>query len=109
MAKTSNVIKTEVNYNFNTNFDIEIVLGKSIRIKSDNHDITFKVGDTCEESSYNLTYFGTIVNITEKSVVVKPRYSSKNTRMKINRFAFRNYNFDLQKLTEENHVTSLYI
>ncbi len=63
----------------------------------------FSVGDTCEESSDNLTYFGTIVAITEKNVVVQPKYSTKKTRMKHYSFAMLNSDFDFAAIRQRNN------
>lgn len=83
---------------------------KFITVQRDNETpVTFAVGDTCEESSYNLVYLGTIVGITEKSVIVKPRFGDRNRRMKIENFAWRNWNFDIDRITQENFETSQYI
>jgi len=72
-------------------------------------DITFKVGDMVEYDSYNLRYLGTIQSITEKRVLVKPRYGSGNKSMDLNGFAWRNHNFNLEQAHAENAETSMYI
>ena len=70
---------------------------------------TFRVGDICEYDSYNLSYLGTIVKITEKAVTITPRYSKETVRLSLYVFCWRNYNFDLEKTEKQNHETSLYI
>ena len=79
----------------------DVVRGKSIRIYgqycSRDYDKTFSIGDTVEVDSFNLTYFGTVVQITEKTVTIKPRYGERNKRLSLLDFTWRNYNFDYQK------------
>lgn len=72
-------------------------------------DRTFKIGDTVEYDSYNLSYMGTITNITDKRVTVKPKYSGGSKSMDLHSFTWRNYKFDVEKAIEENHQTSYYI
>ena len=55
-------------------FNVEVIKGESINIKCfyENHitpkkwDTTFKVGDMAEYDSWNLSYYGEIIAITEK-------------------------------------------
>lgn len=72
-------------------------------------DITFKVGDTAEYDSYNLRYLGTIEGISEKRVIIQPRYGARRKSMDLYSFAWRNYNFKLEEALEENAQTSMYI
>ena len=77
-----------------------------ITIQRDNHDpVRFVIGDQCEESSYNLIYVGTITGITEKSVMVEKRWGGKR-RMKLEDFAWRNWDFDAVKVAQKNFETS---
>lgn len=64
---------------------------------------TFKVGDTAEYDSYNLSYLAKIEKITDNSVFIHGK------RMDIYSFAWRNWNLDLDKTIEENHKASWYI
>lgn len=51
----------------------------------------YKVGDEAVYDSYNLAYIGTIVAITEKSViVVEPYRDARKHRMTFEKFAFYN-------------------
>lgn len=55
----------------------------------------FKVGDEAEFDSYNLSYFGKILSVTAKTVVVdKRRNAGETARMSIAAFAERNHDFD---------------
>lgn len=70
---------------------------------------TFKVGDQAEYDSFNLSYYGEIVNITDKSVTIAKTYSSKKHRLDLNQFCWRNYNFDVDRASKENSETMMYI
>ena len=99
-------ISMTIGYN---NYIINIDPKKSISITRDGNTNTFKIGDTAEYDSYNLSYTGKIVSITEKIVTILPKYETKNRRLKIQDFTFRNWNFDLERINNENYVTSIYI
>jgi len=95
-------------------YTVEIVPGKSIRILANQNgrgptDVTFNVGDTCTHDSYNLIYLGTILNITEKTVTIQPKHGDSKRRLKLVEFCWRNYAFDLAKVTKQNHETSMCI
>lgn len=53
-------------------------------------EATYKVGDTAEYSSCNLSYMGTIVSITEKTVTIQPGDESKKYRLSLYTFCWRN-------------------
>jgi hypothetical protein len=72
-------------------------------------DKTFKIGDKCEYDSYNLSYHGTIVKITDKGVTVRPDYETRTKRLPLNTFMWRNHDFDLERSQAANHETSMYI
>lgn len=69
----------------------------------------FKIGDEAEYDSYNLIYTGKIVSITDKSVTIQPKYAKGNKRLKLVDFAWRNYDFDSDKVAAKNAETSMYI
>lgn len=54
------------------------------------HDITCRIGDLAEYHSYNLSYIGRIVSITDKTVTIKD--SDETRRLKLDEFCWRNYN-----------------
>lgn len=67
---------------------------------------TFKVGDLAEYDSYNYSYVGKIKQITDKTVTIIKDYrngQSETKRLKIRDFAWRNYNFDLERINQERH------
>lgn len=71
-------------------------------------DRTFKVGDIAEYDSFNLSYHGEIVKITDKRITIKPQYSRDRVKsMDLYSFAWRNYNFDLQKSMDDNAETRM--
>lgn len=93
---------------------LEIVRNKSIRMISDNYngkalDKSFSIGEMAEYDSYNLSYYGEIVGITEKSVTIQERWSTRKRRLKLDTFIWRNRDFDLAKKAAENAHTSMYI
>jgi hypothetical protein len=56
------------------------------------YDLTYVVGESAEYDSYNFSYFGKIVSITEKSVTIQPEASRRARRLKIEQFDWRNQN-----------------
>lgn len=73
------------------------------------HVTTFKVGDPAEYDSFNLKYIGVIKSISPKTITVQPRGDRAAKRMKLETFAWRNANFDLERITRENSETMNYI
>lgn len=70
---------------------------------------TFQVGDIAERDSYNLRYLGIITAITEKSVSISHSWRSaegSQTRLNLNQFCWRNYNFNLEQAQRDNNETS---
>lgn len=64
----------------------------------------FQVGEMAEYDSYNLSYYGPIKSITEKTVVIAERYGGKPKlhRLKIGQFVGKNYDFDLAQTQKRN-------
>ena len=67
--------------------------------------IIFNIGDTAEYDSYNLSYLGTIVGITDKTVTIDPGFNSKHRRLKLNEFCSRNWDFNLELTNKRNFET----
>jgi hypothetical protein len=63
-------------------------------------DKTFNIGDQAEYDSYNLNYTGEIVAITLKTVTIADQYESR--RLDLHTFAWRNWDFDAQRIFEAN-------
>lgn len=98
-----------LNFGYNS-YNVLVVPGKSIMVqRKDENPVEFEIGDEAEYDSYNLKYTGTIVSITEKTVTIRPKYETKNRRLKIRDFAWRNWDFDSLKVAEKNHETMMYI
>lgn len=67
----------------------------------------FEVGDRVEYDSFNLSYTGTITNITAKCIIVKTgSFGGKTCRMKPENFAWRNWNFDASATAAKNAAWS---
>jgi hypothetical protein len=61
----------------------------------------FAIGDIAEYDSYNLSYCGTIVAITEKTVSIRED-GSRVHRLDLAEFSRRNWNFDAEKVAKRN-------
>ena len=103
-----------------TKYTAELVKNKSITIRdtSDGRENSFNLGDHAEYDSYNLSYHGPIIAISEKTVTIICQYDVKRHeagekvkkyRLSLDRFAWRNIKFDLHKTCAANQETSLYI
>lgn len=78
------------------------------------YDVTFQIGDFAEYDSYNLSYYGKIVAIGEKTVTIEERHKNGNIRadrhrLNLENFASRNWDFDLERIEKENQIESQYI
>jgi len=99
----------------------EIEKGKSIRLFGARkrwegseesvalYETKFEVGSEAEYDSFNLSYTGTIVSITDKTVTIQPPYGDKKKRLKIATFQWRNWNFDAEETSRKNSETMMYI
>jgi len=104
-----------------TKFEADIKKGESISIrKLENGDSytgvkTFKVGDVAEYDSWNLTYCGTIIKITDKTVTFDTNglYDQMTEvdvkRLDMYEFARRNIDYDAVKISRDNAETRNYI
>jgi len=93
-----------------TTFTVETVKNKSITVTREGHEPnTFLIGDAAEYDSWNLSYYGEIVSITDKTVTINPRYGERKRRLSLESFAWRNYNFDLDETVRQNSDTMNYI
>lgn len=71
--------------------------------------IVFNIGDYAEYDSYNLKYCGPIKQITAKGVTIQKKYSETCTRLPWDRFSWRNWDYDGEKIAQENFETMQYI
>ena len=91
-------------------YTVDVIAGKSITVTREGHEPnTFKIGDQAEYASYNLSYYGTIKSITEKTVTIAPRFGGGTKRLKLDTFAWRNYDFDLNDTIQSNANEMMYI
>jgi len=109
------VIFHQVEWHANKNFHVYVHPKNRIEVHTRNGagetlDVkVFHQGDIAEYDSYNLRYTGQIVSITAKNVIIKPNYGSSTKRLDVRNFAWRNHDFDLDKVSRENYETSMYI
>lgn len=94
-------------------YTIEVEPKKSITITREGKPSNqFFIGDQAEYDSYNLKYTGIIRSITEKTVTIEAYPGSsiaRKYRLKLSEFAWRNWNFDFDRVQAENSETMLYI
>lgn len=70
----------------------------------------FRPGDVAEYDSYNLSYFAPITGITAKNVIFNIGYRAsqpKSKRLKMENFAWRNHNFDIEVMSRRNSIESM--
>lgn len=63
-------------------------------------DLTFNIGDQAEYDSYNLDYTGEIVAIGAKTITIEDH--GERHRLDLHTFSWRNWNFDVQRIFENN-------
>lgn len=68
----------------------------------------FKIGDLAEFDSYNLSYLGKILAISEKNITIQG-HGSRVRRLSLHEFDWRNYDLDLEETRKRNHETSMHI
>lgn len=72
--------------------------------------ISFRVGDYAEYNSYNLSYIGPIISITEKTVTIACQYDKTDIhRISLHEFCWRNYRFKLDETIKQNNEELYYI
>lgn len=72
----------------------------------------FEIGDMAEYDSFNLSYYGPIVAIGNKTISIRAsKYSDceSHTRLKADTFAWRNWNFDQNRVASKNSNTMTFI
>lgn len=93
-------------------YTLDVIKGKSISVKYGEHEANlFHIGDYAEFDSYNLHYDGIITGITDKTVTIMDGSyrTPKFKRLKLEQFAWRNWDFDKQKNDARNAETMMYI
>lgn len=79
-----------------------INIGTDIHLEKGTETNMFKIGDMAEYGSYNLSYYGPIVAIGQKTVTIKELNSSATHRLSLAKFGWRNINFNHQKAEKYN-------
>jgi hypothetical protein len=99
-----------------TDYSVEVQKNKSITIfKNGKPGASFQIGDTAEYGSYNLHYLGQIIQISANSVTIEEPYKmygkdhGRRHRLNMNQFCWRNYEFNLARITKFNQEESYYI
>jgi hypothetical protein len=98
-------------------YSVEVVRNLYIKIKCNKTGLEnkFKLGDSAEYDSYNLSYYGTIMGITDKTVIIVCRHDMiahrrnepvHRKRVKLENFCWRNIKFDLDEVQKRNTETS---
>lgn len=111
----SEVVFHEFEWHTNRSFHVYATPGKEIQIISRDgggnvvYMKTFVLNEVAEYDSYNLKYLGVIKSITAKNVIIQPNFDSKTKRLGFKEFAWRNHDFDLARVSQENFKTSSYI
>lgn len=97
-------------------YHVAITPKKSIRLYGTqiNHlpgpidfDKTFNIGDHAEYDSYNLSYTGKIISIGAKTVTIEDH--GERHRLDLHTFAWRNWDFNIVRISEDNADTMMRI
>jgi len=80
---------------------VTIVKNKSITVHT---IITLRAGDMAEYDSYNLAYLDRIKSITDKTITFE-----NGRRLRLEEFCWRNWDFNLDKVTKSNQETMMVI
>lgn len=65
----------------------------------------FRIGDIAEYALFNLSYTAPIISITSKNVIFDVGYKTsqaKSKRLRMEKFAWRNHNFDIETTSRRN-------
>lgn len=97
-------------------YTVHIEKNKSIKIdclyknhiKPKQTSVSFTIADQAEYDSYNYSYFGPIISITEKTVSILPQGATIKRRLTLEEFCKRNWDFNLdQKKKENNEISNM--
>lgn len=85
-----------------------ITVFRDMRDGTTHRGTTFVVGDTAEYDSYNLSYTGKIIKITDKTVTIAKTSGNgvKKHQLHINEFCWRNFNFNAADTAARNREES---
>ena len=103
---------------FRGSYNLFITPGEKVEIHThrENGELVnvrvFRPGDVAEYDSFNLSYTAKITGITAKNVIFDVSYNPnepKVKRLKMESFAWRNHEFDIEATRERNAITSMSI
>jgi hypothetical protein len=104
-------IEVETRWSTKDLFFAQVKRNEAIRIwgsySRSEFDRAFYIGDLAEYDSFNLSYYGQIISITEKTVSIKT--DNKTKRLKLSEFIWRNHNFELAEVRRNNAETHNHI
>jgi hypothetical protein len=112
-ARTAKSSKTVTVENIAQGHHARIVPGKSITLYGfetnsftpHSYETSFEIGDSAEYNSYNLSYVGIITSITAKTVTIVAYHGTSSAttyRLSLERFEWRNREFDAEKTAKRN-------
>lgn len=91
-----------------TEYAVDINPGKSITIyRNGQAQTSFRLGDTAEFDSFNLSYTGRITGISPKTIVIE-QYGTRH-KLNLYEFCWRNWDFDAVKTAARNAEEMMYI
>lgn len=69
---------------------------------TEHYERRFRIGDLAEYHAFNLSYYGPIVSIGEKTIAIRESHGSRVHRLDIATFSRRNRDFDVEKAWKRN-------
>lgn len=96
-----------------TTYQVTIIPKRAVTVRTEWEGkvtcFTYQVGDYAEYDSYNLSYFGEITSITEKTVTIRKHVGDGSKRLKLQEFAWRNGHKSIAEKQQANQQTMMYI
>lgn len=90
-----------------------VIPGVSVRLVGSRYgqgyDRTFRLGSTAEYDSFNLSYFGEIVSIGERTITISKKWKKETARLDLASFSSRNRDFDVHAAAAQNSETMMHI
>jgi hypothetical protein len=102
----------KVNASVATDYQVAVEKNKITVVRDGHGGRIFRVGDTAEYDSYNLSYTGVITKITNKCVSIQAYPGSnmaRTHRLDLHTFSWRNWNFDAAETARRNHEEMMYL
>lgn len=93
-----------------TEYRVEVLKHEYVSIFKNGELVNlFVVGDEAEYDSYNLSYTGKIVGITDSRVTIRKPHANGDTYLSMYEFCWRNYGFDAEQVAQKNHEAMQYL